>query len=218
MIVEFFVLRVLENEKTILLEQFASQDQLDDLLTALQIVGCVGENHIKLFATALQVEEYVCVCGVEVGESEFLGGLTDEGVVYGVDLHTCHALRASRAKLIADRSGARKEVQHIYLLEIHKITEYVEEVFLRKVRCGTCSQVAGRNDGPAAIFATDDSHLSGILFLLLLCHFYATEIVFDQFVVAIAIGATEGELRLTKVVILVEQGKQVDELLFACEW
>ena len=66
MVFELLVLGVLKDQKTILLEQLALKNQLNDLLATLQIVGRIRENQVKLLAAALQVEENIGVGGRQI--------------------------------------------------------------------------------------------------------------------------------------------------------
>ena len=164
------VFRVLKYQKSIFAEQIPLQNKVDNSLATLQIVGCVRKYHIKLLATALQIQKYIGVGGVEVGKSQLLGGFANEGIVHGVYLHTRHTLRAPRTELIANRARARKEVEHINILEINKVAEYIEEVLLGEIGCGASPQVAWGNDGPTPIFTTDNSHSCFVrLYLASIC-------------------------------------------------
>ena len=152
------VFRVLKYQKSIFAEQIPLQNKVDNRIATLQIVGSVREYHIKLLATALQIQKYVGVCGVEVGKSQLLSRLANEGVMHGVYLHTCHAPRTPRTELITNRARAREQIQHVNLLEIHKIAEHIEEVFLSKVGRWASPQIAWGDNGPTSIFTTNNPH------------------------------------------------------------
>lgn len=96
-------------------------------------------------------------------------------MVYAVYLYRGDALDTSRGELIADGARTGEEVQDIARLELHEVSQHVEEVLLRKVGCRACPQVAGRVDGTTLILTTDDAHSSLGVFSQLL------KIVFEEF-------------------------------------
>lgn len=203
---------MLKDENTILPKQIAAQDKLNDLLATLQIVGRIGEDNIKLLATTLQIEEHVGVRGVERRKAQLLGGFTDEGVVHRVDLHAGDTLCAPRRELIADGARTREEVQNIDILEVHEVAKHIKEVLLGEVGGGACPEVAGWGDGPTAIFSTNDSHNFSLF-----CALHSAEVLFEGFVVSFALFTTEHELRLAKVVILIEERQKVYHCALICE-
>ena len=140
-------------------EQSAFQDQLHDLLAALQVVGGVGEDHVELLGAAFQVEENVGLDRVEVFDPQQCGRPADEIVMHGVDLDRRDAPCAARGEFVADRPRAGKEVEHVALLEIEQVAQYVEEVLLGEVGRGPRTQVFGRVDRPAPVFSADYSHV-----------------------------------------------------------
>ena len=78
-------------------EQSAFQDQLHDLLAALQVVGGVGEDHVELLGAAFQVEENVGLDRVEVFDPQQCGRPADEIVMHGVDLDRRDAPREANS-------------------------------------------------------------------------------------------------------------------------
>ena len=62
-----------EDQNAARTEQPAFQDQLHDLLAALQVVGGVGEDHVELLGAAFQVEENVGLDRVEVFDPQQCG-------------------------------------------------------------------------------------------------------------------------------------------------
>jgi len=151
-------LRVFEDQQPSAAQAVAFERQPYDLFAALQIVGGVGKHDIELLVAVFQVEERVRLDGVEAADAQLRGRLPDEVVVHRVDLHGRDAAGSPRGELVADRAGPGEEVQYVALLEIHEVSQHVEEVLLGEVRRRTRSEVAGRIDRPALVFAADYSH------------------------------------------------------------
>ena len=125
-------LRVFEDQQPSAAQAVAFERQPYDLFAALQIVGGVGKHDIELLVAVFQVEERVRLDGVEAADAQLRGRLPDEVVVHRVDLHGCDAAGSPRGELVADRAGP--------------------------VSRRTRSEVAGRIDRPALVFAADYSH------------------------------------------------------------
>ena len=96
--------------------------------------------------------------GIEVADAELCRRLPDKVVMHRVDLHRCDAPCSARGELVAYRPRPGKEVEHVALLEIHQVAQYVEQVFLGEIGRRACPQVARRVDGPPLVFSADYSH------------------------------------------------------------
>lgn len=147
-----------EDEYAILSQQIAAKNQLHDLLAAFQVVGCIRKDHIELLGTALQVTESIGFDRIKVLESELFGGLPDKIVVDGVDFDGGNAARSPRCEFVADRSGAGEEIQYVARLEIHVISQYIEQILLGEIRRGSRSEIPGRIDASTLEFSADYSH------------------------------------------------------------
>ena len=147
-----------EDENPLRAQQVALQHQFHHLFAALQVVGGVRKNHVELLGAALQGEERIGLHGIEVADAELCRRLPDKVVMHRVDLHRCDAPCSARGELVAYRPRPGKEVEHVALLEIHKVAQYVEQVFLGEIGRRACPQVARRVDGPPLVFSADYSH------------------------------------------------------------
>lgn len=149
---------MLEYENAAVAEQIVVENEIYDLLGAIEIVWRIGENYVELFVAALQIEKRVCLYGVEIVEPDRSRRLPNEVVMYGIDLNRCHAVRISRGKFIAYGSCPRKQVEHVAFGKIHQIVEHVKQILLGEIRRGTRPQIFGRDDGPSAVFSAYYSH------------------------------------------------------------
>ena len=149
---------MLENENSLLAQNIARQNEADNLLGTLQIVGCIGKNDIETLWAVLQIEKSVCLDRVDVRCPEVASCTANEVVVDGVDFDRRNAARTARGELVANRACAGKEVENVRLLVIDNVAQYVEQIFLGKVRSRACAEVAGRIDGATAICAAYYSH------------------------------------------------------------
>ena len=147
MVREIFLLRVLKDKNSPFAQDFALHHKRNDLFATLQIVGSIRKNKVKLLRTALQIEKSVCLDGVERANTQLAGRLANEIMVHGVDLDRGDRFGATRTKLIADRAGTSKKVQHVALLDVDEVLQHIEEILLGKVGRRTCSEVLGRVDG-----------------------------------------------------------------------
>ena len=84
---------MLEDEKTILLEEVALEDEPYYLVATLKIVWRIREYYVELLGTALQVEEGISLHSVEVLEAELAGSVAYEVMVYAIYLYRCDATR-----------------------------------------------------------------------------------------------------------------------------
>ena len=149
---------MLENENSLLAQDIARQNEADNLLGTLQIVGRIGKNDIETLWTVLQIEKSVRLDRVDVRGSEVASRTANEVVVDGVDFDRGNAARTARGEFVANRACAGEEVEDIGLFVIDYVAQYVKQILLGEVRSRTCAEIAGRIDGATAICATYDSH------------------------------------------------------------
>ena len=140
-------------------QQSAVENQVDDPLAALQIIGRVGKNDVELLAATLQIKKNIGFDSVEIRDAELRGCLAYEAVVHGVDLYGRDAPGAARRKFVAYGARPGEEVEHVALLEVDYVAQDVEEVLLGEVRRRAGPQVAGRRDSPTPVFPAYDSHV-----------------------------------------------------------
>ena len=152
------VFRMFENQQAPRSQQIVFRNQFHNLFTALQVVGSIGKDHVELFGTAFQIEEDIGLDRIQVGDLQLSRRLSDEVVVYGVDLYGRHAPSAPRGELIADGSGSGEKVQYIAPIEIDQVGQYVEQIFFGEIGRWAGPQVARRMDRPSLVFSADYSH------------------------------------------------------------
>ena len=131
-------------------------DQNDHIDSEKRTCERIAVEHGVGSATVRRAEKYMN--GVEAADAQLRGRLPDEAVMDGVDLHGRDAPDAPRGEFIADRPGAGEEVKHVAGSVIHEVRQDVEQVFLGEVGRRPRSEVAGRIDRPAAVFAAYDTH------------------------------------------------------------
>ena len=151
---------MLENEYPVGFEYIPVQYEVYDFGRPIQIVWRVRENHVETLGATLQIEECVRLDRIDVRCSEFARRLPDEIVMHGVYLDRRYAARSSGCELITDGTGAGEQVEYVRLLVIYQIVQHVEQILLGEIRCRTRTQILGRIDAPAAIFAAYYSHIT----------------------------------------------------------
>ena len=149
---------MLKDENSAFAQQILLENRIYDLLAALQIVGRIRKNQVKLLGNALQIEKNIGLHNKHILKSQLASRRTDKVEMDRIDLHRCHTTRSSRCELVADRARAGEEIEDVALLEIDHIGQYVEEILLGKVSGGTCAEVLGRIDCSPSVFAAYYSH------------------------------------------------------------
>lgn len=143
-------LGVLEHQHAPRTQQSAVEHELYHLSGTFQIVGRIGKDHVEPLRRTLQIEKHIGPDGIEVIHPERGRRPTDEVVVHRIDLHRGDARRTARHEFVADGPGPGKEVEHLDILQLEKVAQYVEKILFRKIRRGTCPEVARGIDDPTA--------------------------------------------------------------------
>ena len=150
--------RVLEDQIASRRKQPARKDQFHNLLTASEIVWSVREYQAVLSRAAFEVEEDVCLDGVDAVQSQRGCRVADKVVMHSVYLHGGHRGGAPRGELVAYRPRAGKQVEHLQAFKLHKVAQHIENVLFGKICCGSRPEVARRDDAPASMFSAYYPH------------------------------------------------------------
>lgn len=140
--------------------EVALENQRDNLLATLKVVGGIREDKVETLTTTLKIEEHIGLDSVEILELKLSCRLADKVMMYAIYLHRGDTTRLARRKLITYRACAREEVQHIQLLEINKVDKDIKEVLLGKVRRRSSPKITRGHNGTTTIFSTYNSHIN----------------------------------------------------------
>ena len=155
-----------ENEYPLRFEYIPAQYEVYDFGRPFQIVWRVRKNYVETLGATFQIEERVRFDRIDVRCSEFACRLSDEIVMHGIYFDRRYAACASGCELITDGAGAGEQVEDVRLLVIYQVVQHVEQILLGEIRCRTRTQVLGRIDAPAAIFAAYYSHITFLKYRL----------------------------------------------------
>ena len=126
---------------------FGSGQLLDDLVTYVELLG-----------TAFQIEKGIGLDRVNPVETEIPGSTPDEVVMHRIDFDRNDRSGPPRGKLVADRAGPGKQVEHVGTLDVAMALDHIEQIFLGEVGRRTGPQIFRRLYDPAAKDAANDSH------------------------------------------------------------
>ena len=162
MLGEVVLLAVLQNKKSVLLEQVSAQDDVGQFGNLRQDVWRVGKDEVELLAALCHELEDVGANRQGGRVLQLVDKLLDEAMVSHIELHADHVTAAAADEFERDATRAGEEVEcRRSLAEVEIALQNIEEVLLGEVRCGTCREGARHLEVPAFVFAGDDSHSFG---------------------------------------------------------
>ena len=140
-------------------QQVVLEHVVDDLLDVRQVVRRVGEDDVELLPARGGVGEGVLPDHRHlVVVVQLVDGLLDELGAQRALIDRHHGNRLAGSKLVGDVAGARKKIEYPHIIEVEIVVQDVEKALLAHVHGRAHGQVGGRDNVPAPVFSTDDSH------------------------------------------------------------
>ena len=155
---EIMVLAVFEHEEASFLEQVGTHHSFGQFAQFRKSIGRIGKHEVELFAAAVDELQGIAAEGGPGLVGQCTLTLGDEGEVTTVLLDGHHLLASARKKFERDATRSAEEVECTGFFKFDVGTQHVEEVFLGKIRCGTCLERTGYLKMAAFVDACDDSH------------------------------------------------------------
>ena len=165
MVVEFRMLRevafarMLHHQPAVGEQQVVLEHVVNDFLGVGQVVRRIGENDVELLPTRCRIGEGVLPDDRHlVVVLQLVDGLLDELGAQRTLVHGQDRNSAPGGELVGDVAGAGEKVEHPHAIQVEVVVQDVEEAFFAHVHGGTHRQVGGRDDVPAPVLSTDNSH------------------------------------------------------------
>ena len=149
---------MLQNQPSAGLQKPAAENGLGNRIATDDVVGRVGKYQVELLGTAFQIEKGIGLDGMNPVETEIPGSSPDEVVMHRVDFDRNDRSGPPRGKLVADRAGPGKQVEHVGAFDVAVALDHIEQIFLGEVGRRTGPQIFRRLYDPAAKDAANDSH------------------------------------------------------------
>ena len=159
MLREVALARMLHHQPAVGEQQIVLKHVVDDFLGVGQVVWRVGEDDVELLAAGGGVGEGILPDDRHlVVVLQLVDGLLDELGAQRTLVHSHHRNCAPGGELVGDIAGTGEKVEHPHAIQVEVVVQDVEEAFLAHVHGGAHRQVGGRDDVPAPVLSTDNSH------------------------------------------------------------
>ena len=156
---EVLVLAVLKHEDAVLFQQTSLEDEAGDSGQLLEGVWRIGKDEVEAMLAGLDEPEGIASQRHAYVSAELVQASLYKPVMVPVQLDADDVGTSSRHQFERDAAGAGEKVERRCTFEVEIACQYVEDIFLGKVRRRPCLECLRNVEVPALIDTSDDSHL-----------------------------------------------------------